>query len=240
MTQTRQLAVLLGFISLFPFRADASVFVPLGLNPGDMYHLAFVTRDRLDATSFEIADYNAFVQAQAALNPSLTGTDMGVEWHAIASTPSVAARDNTFVEAPVYRLDGVKIADGFADIWDGTLDASLSVTQFVLPSEFLRSWTGTFFSDGTQISVFALGVSGGTPITGVIQATTSARVSSSVDDPAFLHAFYALSDKLTVPRASAVIPEQESVMIWALLVGIATLACEGSTVHWRRSAAERA
>jgi hypothetical protein len=239
MTQTRQLAALLGFISLFPFRADGSVFVPPGLVPGDMYHLAFVTRDRRDATSFQIADYNAFVQAQAALNPSLTGTDMGVKWHAIASTPDDAARDNARVEAPVYRLDGVKIADGFDDIWNGSLDASLSVTQFVLLSEFLRTWTGTL-SNGTKLNDRALGVGGGMPFTGVITATTPPWVSSDVDNPASLHAFYALSDKRTVPRASAVIPEQASAIIWSLLIGIATLACEGSAARWRRSAAEPA
>lgn len=41
--------------------AQADVYVPPSLNPGDTYHLAFVTRDTRDALSSAIADYNAFV-----------------------------------------------------------------------------------------------------------------------------------------------------------------------------------
>ena len=83
--------------------ANGEVYVPPGLSPGDRYHLAFLTAGSTDATSSNIADYNAFVQGEAAQNPSLTGTDDGVSWYAIGSTPSVHARDNALVAAPVYR-----------------------------------------------------------------------------------------------------------------------------------------
>ena len=36
-----------------------------GLQPGDAYHLFFVTDGMRDATSTDIADYNAFVRAEA-------------------------------------------------------------------------------------------------------------------------------------------------------------------------------
>ncbi len=55
--------------------ADAEIYRPTGLSPGDEYQLAFVTSGTTDATSADIGTYNDFVNLQAALNPSLTGTD---------------------------------------------------------------------------------------------------------------------------------------------------------------------
>ena len=55
----------------------AGVIPPIGLVPGSQYQLIFVTADTRDATSSNIADYNAFVSAEAALNPSLPS---GVTW----------------------------------------------------------------------------------------------------------------------------------------------------------------
>ena len=42
-----------------------AVFIPIGLNPGDTYHLAFVSSTIRDATSSDIAVYNAHVHAAA-------------------------------------------------------------------------------------------------------------------------------------------------------------------------------
>ena len=112
--------------------SQASVFVPAGLQPGDMYHLAFVTAGARDATSTMIGDYNVFVRSQAAMNSALTGTDMGVMYNAIASTSDDIARVNALVAAPVYLLDGTKIADGFDDMWDGDIDANFQVDQYAM------------------------------------------------------------------------------------------------------------
>ena len=86
--------------------AHANVLVPDGLQPGDMYHLVFVTEGTRDATSTDIADYNAFVQAEAE-RPGAITENFGIEWFAIGSTATVDARDNAVVEAPVYLLDGL-------------------------------------------------------------------------------------------------------------------------------------
>jgi len=106
------------------------VVIPTGLTEGDPYHLAFVTSGTRTGNSTDIAVYNTFVQDQAAMNSSLTGTNVGVTYTAIASTETVDASDNALVEAPIYLLDGTtKVADGFSDLWDGTLDAPLDLTQ---------------------------------------------------------------------------------------------------------------
>lgn len=76
--------------------ARAEVFVPPGLNPGDEYHLVFVTEGTRDATSHDIADHNAFVQAEAEREGATT-EDFGIHWFAIGSTATVNARDNALV-----------------------------------------------------------------------------------------------------------------------------------------------
>ncbi len=143
---------------LTPTALPASVFVPAGLNPGDVYQLAFVTTGTTTATSAVIQDYNAFVNAQGALSPALTGTNMGVTWSAIGSTTTVNAQTNAFVQAPVYLLNSTQIATGFADFWDGSLLTPLNIDQFGQASGATIAWTGSFF-DGT-VSVppgYALG-----------------------------------------------------------------------------------
>jgi hypothetical protein len=75
------------------------ITVPTGLNPGDQYRLAFVTSTTRDASSSNIADYNAFVTAAANSDPLVAALNTG--WRAIASTPSTAAEDNTFT--PPWR-----------------------------------------------------------------------------------------------------------------------------------------
>lgn len=73
---------------------------PTGLNPGDQYRLVFATSTTRDATSSNIADYNAFVTGVADSVPELLL--LGTTWTAIASTASVDARDNTSTNPALY------------------------------------------------------------------------------------------------------------------------------------------
>jgi hypothetical protein len=193
----------------------ASILVPDGLKPGDMYHLAFVTRFTIDATSSLIVDYNQFVQDQAALNPSLTGTDMGVTWKAIASTAMVDARDNALVEAPVYLLDATtKIADGFSDMWDGTLDAPLDLDQFVMGMVAPAVWTGSNPSGTSNVPHFL----GGIDVVAGRFSSDSQWMDASREPNTTPLPLYALSAKLTVA-----VPEPTSVVNWLCLVSVVPL-----------------
>ena len=115
----RNLASLLLFHASFvlaPLTASAApITVPTGLNPGDQYRLAFVTSTTRDATSSNIADYNAFVTAAANSVPQFVA--LGTTWHAIGSTAAVAARDNTNTNftvnpsgQPIYNLKGTLLS----------------------------------------------------------------------------------------------------------------------------------
>ena len=113
--------------------ADTITTVPAGLNPGDQYRLAFVTALWRTATSTYINDYNRFVNSIGNGKPLLAA--LGTTWIAIASTEAVDARDNTNTNpavstgVPIFRLDGVLIANHNADLWDDALAASLSITE---------------------------------------------------------------------------------------------------------------
>lgn len=114
-----------------------SPLIPPGLGPGDSFHLVFATQGRTNRDggggedNFPISHWNAFVTKEAAastvtaLQPHLAA----ILWEAIVSTTTVNARDNALVSAPVYRLDGELVATGFDDLWDGSLQAPIEITQ---------------------------------------------------------------------------------------------------------------
>ena len=86
--------------------ASAEIIIPPGLKPGDTYHLAFVTTGTTNALSPYVDTYNSFVTQQASL-PGAVTQGYGVNWYAIASTPTVDARDNVPISGPVYLLNGL-------------------------------------------------------------------------------------------------------------------------------------
>jgi hypothetical protein len=142
----------------------AVVTVPVGLNPGDMYRLVFVTSSTRNATSTNIADYNAFVTGVANTQVELLG--LGTTWSAIGSTSTVDARDNTGTNpstdgagVPIYLLDGSLFVQNNADLWNATVarNNSLSVQQDgVSISGAAFVWTGTWH-DGTAATPNSFG-----------------------------------------------------------------------------------
>jgi hypothetical protein len=46
-------------------KADLQLTTPVGLNPGDQFRFVFLTDDPSDATSFNISDYDAYVNSEA-------------------------------------------------------------------------------------------------------------------------------------------------------------------------------
>jgi PEP-CTERM motif len=122
------------------------IISPPSLPPGTEYRLAFLTSGRRDALSSNIADYNAFVTLYANQSPSLAA--LNTTWTAIASTATVAARDNTNtntinVGVPIYRLDGLSIALNNADLWDGSLSRALNIYENGSIDTFGGAYTGT-------------------------------------------------------------------------------------------------
>jgi len=138
------LACLLGL----PAIARADFVPPPGVTD---YRLIFVTSDRTDATSANIADYNGFATSEAALNPNLPSTT----WTAVASTDQVDAVSNIACtpdcsNIPIFLVDGTEVTTSSTALFDAatvSLLNGIGEDQFGNPTEGYV-WTGSF-SDGT-------------------------------------------------------------------------------------------
>ena len=201
-----------------------SLSTPAGLNPGDSFRFLFVTQGQTTAESVDIGTYNTFVQAEAS---GATYNGITVNWKAIGSTFTVAARDNvggfnTLV--PVYLPKGTQLAfnltSGTGGLWSANLLAA--------PNEGIDGstvsgdvWTGSNSSGGSGGSSGALGATE-FPLLGLSSSTSgwlSFSDSTLIDN---LRPMYGLSETLTA------VPEPTT---WAMaLVGI---ACGGFSM-WRR------
>jgi len=185
--------------------------VPIGLNPGDSYRLAFATSTARDAVSTDIADYNAFVTAVANTVAELAA--LGTNWKAIGTTQSVDARDNTNtnpnVEAgvPIYLTDGTLLVNDNADLWDASIAVPIGIDEYGSAIASSLVWTG---SDTSGISV-GFGELGN-PFLGVVVAGDSTSAASEWviccggDAPSNQHPLYAISDVLTVPIPVPALP----------------------------------
>jgi MYXO-CTERM domain-containing protein len=218
-----KLKIFVAAVGLF-FLAAASaqaalVFAPLtdlGLSPGDTYRYAFVTSTTRDATSTDIADYNAFVQTVGDATGSLFAGS-SIAWSAIFSTDSIAAKDNiggVFSE-PIYSVDGQLIASSSSDLWDGTLQTAINWTENHISLTTADVWTSSNW-DGTyqprEDYVVYQRIASGTT-----QFTTGAWIAYGGALTILQRNLYAISETLTVPRADAPVPPTTALLALGLL-----------------------
>ena len=195
----------------------ADVIAPIGLAPGSEYQLIFVTYGTTNAESSNISTYNAFVAAQAALNPELPAAT----WTAVASTDAVDALTNAPNDTvdgsylPVYNTQGIEVAaEGlYSSVYPPPILNGIFYDQYgssppaVSPANYV--WTGTDMN-GTQgraggaHGVFFDGTLGGTdgaPITGDDGPDYVGNWLTWDDSQpnSALLPMYALSSVLTVP-----------------------------------------
>jgi hypothetical protein len=202
----------------------APITAPTGLNVGDTYRLAFVTTAETDATSNDVNYYNNFVNALGFAATGISG------WTAIVSVAAdgggqPSARDNTNtnfttdIGVAIYLLDGTtKIADNNADLWDGTLDAALSITETGASNGGDQVWTGTA-ADGTRNSGLGLGGGGdGLSSVGRDNQTGFTWVIAGIVNPQNVeneHPLYAISGLLTV-EGEVEVPAPGTILIFSL------------------------
>jgi len=210
----------------------ALVVVPTDLAPGAQYRLVFVTDGTRDATSTNINDYNNFVTNQvtgSALANALSGAGLTTTWKAIGSTASVAARDNTGTNpsstgVPIYLINGNKVANNNADLWDGSIQTAINITQNDSASGLPQVFTGTI-TNGTNQEITTVLGSGGNVLYG-----NNGDMETNLwiwDDQTFgeeLRSFYGMSGVLTVPGnqppAPVTVPEPSSLLGYITLGGL--------------------
>ena len=141
---------------------------PAGVGAGGSFRLLFVTTTTRDGTSDQIGDYNTHVQAAAATGHTAIRS-YSAQFRAVASTDptdGVDARDNTATTGtgvPIYWLDGAKVADDYADFYDGTWDSGADAAldeEGMAASGVALAWTGSDV-DGTAHATAYLGVASG-------------------------------------------------------------------------------
>jgi|GEM_PF-3336713 len=182
--------------------------VPADLEPGTPYRLMFVTTNVTNAESDDIEYYNNFVMSEAAAIPKLA--EFGTNWTAMASTPTVDARDNTNTDptpggptgVPIYLVDGTRVADNYDQLWlYGGFQQLLSqpkITNNAQVTNAIRVW------NGTQIHGTANRPLGGTAFGNISGAGNpvdlqAAYLLSNPWDQADMLPLYGISDVITVP-----------------------------------------
>jgi hypothetical protein len=208
---------------------SAIVTTPLGLNPGDRYRLIFVTDGVRTGSSAIIADYDAFVTAEAEAMPSLAA--LGTTWTVVGSVVSAVgswdAHDHTGTNpvlgsgVEIYRLDGELVASNNVDFWDGNLDVPILITPSGQSTAGSPSvWTGTN-PDGTASSGF-LGRNPATSADSISDfgfsdaADGSWVLGGNADNITNAYRIYGISGELVV------VPEPTTGVL-VLLAGIAVL-----------------
>ena len=186
--------------------------IPSGLTAGDKFRLLFLTNTGHSPTSTDIAEYNTYVQGQAAAGHADI-QDYSSWFRVVGSTADTDARDNTETTstdtaAAIYWLNGAKAADDYGDFYDGSWDdeanprdrAGATVTAGTV-------WTGSE-NDGTEALTStvsrAFGSTANLVRTGKLNDSGSGvgPLNSGVAvAPATTNSYYALSGILVVGAA---------------------------------------
>ena len=205
--------------------AGAIITVPSGLAPGDHYRLMFITDVTRDGTSSNIADYNAFVTADALAHPELAA--LNTSWNAIVSTPTVSAAQNAdfLMPAPMALL--VDLLPGGTALTVPAANpaangATIGGKTVVIQSADFASlgllppiFTGST-ADGNGLSGDTLGAA----MVGQGQFTqqgTEWISSGSLANSNTQSYFYGISGELTVPAG---VPEPGTLALVALGAGV--------------------
>ena len=102
--------------------------IPSGIGQGGRFRLLFVTSTQRNATSRNIADYDAFVQGHISTSPARGHAAVrayGEHFRVLGSTETVAARDHTGTTGTgvkIYWLNGPQAADDYSDFYDDNWD----------------------------------------------------------------------------------------------------------------------
>lgn len=208
MTRFR-LYILAAILSLTAFSSAFGqiITIPSDLEPGDEYRLVFITKDKIfTAESSDISVYDEHVASQANMSSLLAALE--TDWRVIGSTPSVSAKVHTDTDdspvgttgVPIYRLDGLRIADDYDDLWDADIQHPLYIAQDgTTLNTCCGTWTGTQW-DGYGAPGYELGA-GVSVVDGAPNATGSNWMQTSPYPAAASQYLYAISDVLVVPGA---------------------------------------
>ena len=147
--------------------ADFDLEPGADFTPGGSFRLLFVTTDTTTSLSSDLSLYNAFVQTSANDGHNDIRR-FSSEFRALISTEAVDARNNTVTnsatgtdtDAPIYWLNGNKVADDYANFYDGEWDSQVGRDRNGETTNPLSIWTGSendgteaFLPDGSSLAI---------------------------------------------------------------------------------------
>ena len=129
------LSAIAGMVLTLAPAAQAEILVP-PLGYVGQYRVVFVTQNgTMPAHPANIGTLNTFASDAAATEPLLVA--LGTTWSAMAATTVTTVWANTATDpvndlatsVPIYRVDGVLVADGYSTLWSGTLGNRIDLDQ---------------------------------------------------------------------------------------------------------------
>ena len=120
--------------------ADLINGAPSDLLPGDDYRLVFVSSTRHRVNHRDLSVYDSILDPLGDLIISSDWMVLG----ASTITPDARIRTGTetSAEIPIYRTDGLRVADGYDDFWDQTLDRPIQYDENGTDVGGAHVWTG--------------------------------------------------------------------------------------------------
>jgi len=122
----------------------APILVPPGLNPGDPYHLVFVSSTRTTANLGGLTGADALVQSLA--DAAGIGATQGITWRAILSDSTTDAISRFNPTAPTYDTQGNRVAVNGAALWNTgsvPLENPIAFDETGASGTFIEVWTGS-------------------------------------------------------------------------------------------------
>ena len=177
---------------------------PAGLVAGDQFRLLFVNTTH-NASSPSLSMYNGTVQT-AATNGHADIRAFSGQFRALVSTSGVDARDNTDTTGgllrgvPIYWLGGAKVADNYADFYDGSWDTHAPRNQNgnTVTTTGRTILTGSNADGSGEFNLWAGGGDGNVRVGRLDRGAGNEINSAEVASRNALRAQYALSPVLTI------------------------------------------
>ena len=146
----------------YPAHEDWAL-TPSGLDAGDKFRLLFATSGKRRASSVITDSYNESVRSAAKGGHGKLSDDCAKKFAAIISTEYDSARFNTKTRstdtgASIWWLTGEKVADDYADFYDGSWDSRNAKNEWGTKPNTARVWTGSLSNGEIPPSLATLGV----------------------------------------------------------------------------------
>ena len=173
---------------------------PAAIPDNGTFRLLFVTGNRRTASATAIGDYDQHVQARVVGHGGGDLRDFSALFKVLGCTATVDARDHTGTTstdtaAPIYWVDGDKVADDYADLYDGRWDSNApkNASGNPIPAEFggATVFTGCLAS-GTR-SATPLGATGKASVTEGLPEVSGVEIEGRGVPGSELRKLYGLS-----------------------------------------------